>query len=241
MNSDKVTNAVRSALAREPRIDLHANSLKIELEAENALILEGELPSLAAKKIALRLAAQVPGVSGIADRLRVVPAKRMSDAQIRDHFRDALLEEPAFDPCGIRTGDSGTWTTVREIPPASSNWIGASVLDGVITMDGQVGSLSHQRLAGAMAWWVPGTRDVVNGLEVSPPETDGDDEITEAVKLVLEKDPLVNADRIRVRTRDATVTLEGLVSNKMEAEMAEVDTWSILGVEQVQNLLEPQA
>ena len=57
---------------------------------------------------------------------------------------------------------------------------------------------------------MPGSRDVVNGLEVVPVQEDSDDEIAEAVKLVLEKDPLVNAYRIRVTVRAAVVTLEGL-------------------------------
>lgn len=241
MDTRDVVETVRSALANEPRINLHANSLKIALEPEGVLILEGDLPGLAAKKVALRLAAQVPGVSGIADRLRVAPAKRMSDAQIRDHCRDALLEEPAFDLYRIRAGTEGSWLTAREASPGSSSSIDVSARDGVVTLDGQVGSLSHQRLAGALAWWVPGTCEVINGLEVSPPEEDSDAEITDAVKLVLAKDPLVNADRVRVRTRNAGVTLEGLVSNQMESEMIETDTWAVLGVEQVENRLETES
>jgi len=65
-----------------------------------------------------------------------------------------------------------------------------SVEDGVVTLDGRVSSLSHKSLAGALAWWVPGSRDVINGIEVAPPQEISDSEITEAVRLVLEKDPL---------------------------------------------------
>jgi hypothetical protein len=35
--------------------------------------------------------------------------------------------------------------------------------------------------------WSPGTRDVTNGLEEVPPREDKDDEITDAVSLILEK------------------------------------------------------
>ena len=52
----------------------------------------------------------------------------------------------------------------------------AAVRDGVVTLNGRVQSLSHKRLAGVLAWWVPGTRNVVNGLDVQPPEEDTDDE-----------------------------------------------------------------
>jgi osmotically-inducible protein OsmY len=47
------------------------------------------------------------------------------------------------------------------------------VVDGdVVTLNGQVPSLSHKRLAGVLAWWVPGVRDVVDGLAVEPTQSD---------------------------------------------------------------------
>lgn len=87
------------------------------------------------------------------------------------------------------------------------------------------------RLAGVLAWWVPGSRDVVNGLGVEPPEEDNDDEVSDAVRLVLEKDPFVDATRIDVSTRDYVVTLEGLVPAVGEREMAEFDAWYVFGVD----------
>jgi osmotically-inducible protein OsmY len=92
-------------------------------------------------------------------------------------------------------------------------------------------------LAGVLAWWVPGSRDVVNGLEEAPPEEDNDDEVTDAVRLVLEKDPFVNADQIRISTQNYVVTLEGLVLNKEVKEMAEFDAWYVFGVDKVVNKL----
>jgi osmotically-inducible protein OsmY len=112
---------------------------------------------------------------------------------------------------------------------------------GVVTLNGQVPSLSHKRLAGVLAWWVPGSRDVINGLEVMPPEEDNDDEITDAVRLALEKDPFVNAAQVRVRTKHAIVTLEGLVAHDTEKHMAECDAWYVFGVDKVINTLASQA
>jgi len=73
---------------------------------------------------------------------------------------------------------------------------------------------------------------------VSPAQEDSDDETTEAVKLVLEKDPLLNANRVRVHTSGAVVTLEGLVANEVESRMAEMDAWYVIGVDRVDNRLE---
>jgi osmotically-inducible protein OsmY len=162
----------------------------------------------------------------------------MGDGEISDHVRDTLLEEPSFDQCSIMTMDSGRWETWRQSTVTPGCSIDVTVDDGVVTLDGQLTSLSQKRLAGVLAWWVPGSRDVVNGLEVSPVQEDSDAEITEAVKLVLEKDPLINASRIRVSARSATVTLEGLVANAAESEMAEMDGWYVFGVDCVINRLQ---
>lgn len=233
---EDIEKEVRAALERDPRVDFHRHAIEVRFERESMLILEGELPTIAAKKLALEHAAAIAGVSGIVDRLRVTPTRPMGDGEIRDHLRAALLQEPALDRCIIRTFESGRWQTAREAAPPCS--IDAAIDDGVVTLNGQVGSLSQKRLAGVLAWWVPGSRDVVNGLEVSPPQEDNESEIAEAVKLVLDKDPLINSDRIRVRVHGAVVTLEGLVRNDAESEMAEMDAWYVFGVDRVVNQLE---
>lgn len=236
---ETIVKEVDAALEHDPRINLHKHPLKIALDPDGALVLEGELENIAAKKLALEHAAAVGGTIGIVDRLRITPSTPMGDGEIRDHVRDGLLEEPAINNCGIRMMNSGRWETFREsqvVTPRCS--IDVMVDGGVVTLDGQVSSLSHKRLAGVLAWWVPGTRDVVNGIEVAPLQEDSDDEIAEAVKLVLEKDPLINAYRIRVTVRTAVVTLEGLVVNKAESEMAEMDAWYVFGVDRVVNQLE---
>ena len=234
--SEDILKRVELAFEHDRRIDFHKHRIKIALDSDGTLVLEGEVGNIAAKKIALERAAAISG--GIVDRLRVAPSKRMGDGEIRDHVRDALLEEACFAGCNIRTADSGGSGGKSTVAPQS--WIDVVVADGVVTLDGQVSSLSHKRLAGVLAWWVPGSRDVVNGLEVVPDQKDSDGEIAEAVKLVLEKDPFVNANRIRVTIRDAVVTLEGLVLNHSEREMAEMDAWYVFGVDGVINNLAVQ-
>jgi osmotically-inducible protein OsmY len=53
--------------------------------------------------------------------------------------------------------------------------------------------------------------------------------------LVLEKDPFVNASKIRVTTKDWIVILDGLVPNETMKQMAERDAWYVLGVKNVVN------
>jgi len=176
-------------------------------------------------------ASEIPGVERIVDRLKVAPAETMGDAEVRDRVFRVLTEEPALERCSIR----GSAEAGSEAVPDAGGRIIVEVSDGVVTLNGEVPSLSHKRLAGVLAWWVPGVRDVINGLEEVPPEEDSDDELIDAVRLVLEKDPFVNADRIRVDSKDWIVTLEGFVPRESMGQMAERDAWYVLGVKSVVN------
>jgi osmotically-inducible protein OsmY len=246
----ELTKRIRAALERDTRINLHRFPIHIAVQ-NGDVILAGEMENVAAKKLALLAAAQIHGVQRIVDRLKVTPAEKMGDAEIRDHVCKLLIQESALEGClirGLTGGDveslqkaiaepAGSIVVERAIVGASS-WIVVEVNDGVVTLNGKVPSLTHKRLAGVLAWWVPGTRDVINGLEEFPPEEDNDDELTDAVRLVLEKDPFVNASKIGVSSRDWVVTLEGLVPVETMKKMAERDAWCVVGVKSVVNRIE---
>jgi len=162
-----VLSLVRTALREEPRVSPAYRSIHLAF-SNGDLTIEGEVPNIAAKKLALERAAAVPAVSHIVDRLRVAPAERMMDGQVRDLVRDALLQEPALAECTLREWVKGKPEMVRA-PTPSRGAIDIRVEDGVVTLDGDVPGLAHKRIAGVLAWWVPGSRDVINGLGVTPP------------------------------------------------------------------------
>src|SRR5207248_7102275 len=82
-----------------------------------------------------------------------------------------------------------------------------AVTDGVIALEGHVISLPHRLYAGVLAWWTPGRRDVVNALEVRPRYEERDDEVTDALRTVLEADPALDASQIGPRCEKWVVTL----------------------------------
>ncbi len=237
MNHKEIVRLIRAALERDTRINLHRYPIMIDTE-NGDLILNGDVVSIAAKKLALLAAAEIPGVQRIVDRLKVAPAEKMDDAEIRDHVCKVLIGEPAFEQCIVHgfAGANVPKAQKSSLEPAPS--IVVEVADGVVTLNGQVPSLSHKRLAGVLTWWVPGTREVINGLEEVPPEEDNDDELIDAVRLVLEKDPFVNASKIRVSGKDWVITLDGLVPTEAMKQMAERDAWYVLGVKSVINKIE---
>jgi osmotically-inducible protein OsmY len=239
---------VRAALGREPRVRFDQHPIEVVFnEVDETVTLQGEAPDIAAKKLALELAAAVPGMRGVVDRLRVAPGERMSDEEIRNHIRDAFIQEPAFSNCAIRVQTKEGAKTFND--PAEKRGdmriiVGGGMAlqegrdEGVVLLEGQAPSLSHKRLAGALAWWVPGSRDVLNCLEVVPPEEDNDGEITDAVKIILDKDPFVDDVQILVSTRNRVVTLEGVMRSEGEKDMAEFDAWFAFGVDKVINNLQ---
>lgn len=237
LERDRILKEVRAALEREPRINLHKFRVEMEFR-DGVLTLEGEVEHVAAKKLSLELAMAVRGVTGIVDRLHVTPATRMGDGAILDAVRDALLQEPMLMNCSVHVIRRGQLEPVREVADEPRGAIRVSVTDGVVLLDDHVTGLTQKRLAGVLAWWVPGSRDVINGMAVVPDQPDSDEEMAKAVRVVLKKDPFVNEERIRVLARQSVVMLEGDAPSVPQKEMAEFDAWYVFGVDKVVNHIE---
>src|SRR5512134_2545488 len=113
-NRDAIVRQVQGALEHEPRINLHRFPVRIRL-AEGAVVLEGEVESVAAKKLALELAGATGGVRGVVDRLRVVPSERKGDGAIRDLLSSFLLGAPELQSCAIRLDTKGRSEMLRDV------------------------------------------------------------------------------------------------------------------------------
>jgi len=237
MQTDAVRKQVHAALEREHRINLHRHPVKIE-SADGTVTLEGEVADVAAKRLALQLAASVHGVSNVVDRLRVAPGERRGDGAVRDSAARLLLDQPELRGCSLNVRTNEKIEVLRRVTDDPAGDIQISVTDGVVVLEGTVISQSHRRFAGALAWWIPGRRDVVNALEVRPAYEDRDDEISEVMRLVLEADPEVDADQIRTNCNGKVVFLDGAVPNEHQKRRAELDAWSLLSIRGVVNRLD---
>lgn len=237
VSKSDIIKTVRGALEHDPRINPHRYPIRITVSA-GAVVLEGDVADIAAKKLALEHAAAVDDVQGVIDRLRVVPAQYRSDGAIRNSLVGLLLRQAELRACAIRVRDREHVETLREAAAENGGEIEAAITDGVITLEGSVASLSHKRIAGVLGWWTPGCRDVVNSLDVWPDEKDGDDEVLDALRLVLEMDPMVDPSQIRASCRDYVLTLDGCVRSEQEKRQAELDAWYLFAVDRVVNKIE---
>lgn len=235
MDAERTLDDVASALRKQTRVDFDHHPIEIALSPDGELTLSGSVRDLAAKRIAVRAASEIPGVERVLDLL-MVPAADVGDGAIRVSVRDALVTEPALLECTITERTKGRTEMVRNIVTGRGE-IAIEVEGGAVWLRGVVPGLSHRRLAVGLAWHVPGVRNVVDLLDVSPPEVDHDGEIADALLLVFEKVRVVDPAAIDIHVEDAIVTLRGWVPTPGERDVIERSAWSIEGVRGVVNEL----
>ncbi len=222
--------ALLAALEKDPDINLRESPIHVSYH--DSLRLEGEVANIIVKRKARRIAMQLSGLNDIEDRLLLRPGERRSGKALLDAVTDALSQEAAFRDIPVHPSPA--------TEDAGRDWIGVSVEECVVRLHGQVGSLSHRRLAEVIAWWVPGSCDVHNHMRVKPAEKDNDDEISDAVRMILEKDPLLHAETLGVHTHNREVTLQGSVHSEEQRRMAIYDCWYVPGVHEVHDRMQVQ-
>ena len=236
-DSQSMLKRLRAALERHPGVNMHTNSITL-LVVDGLLTLNGEIEDIAVKRQVRRIAVELFGADHILERLRVRPAEVLGDGAICDALRKRLMQERALRDLVTRVeaGDGQSQGESRRDDRSES--VAVSVDRGIVTLRGAVSSLMMKRLLEVLAWWTAGVAGVHNRLHVVPNEADNDDEISDAVRMVLEKDPSLDAGQISVRVTDAVVTLEGLVPDRVHERMASEDVWYIPGVHGVVNHLQ---
>ncbi len=234
-DTEAVLRDIRHALEREPRIDLAHQTINMVF-SNGELLLSGEVSDISVKRLAARRASEVADVETVQDELRVRSGETLPDGEIHDLVHGALAGDPALGGCTLRRWSRGGFRTTR-IPEIGIGRIDVVIARGVVTLSGEVPSIAQKRLAGLLAWWAPGTVDVVNSLSVRPPEEDSDQALAEFLRLVLEKHQWLNAAKIRIGARGGVITLEGAVRNQAESVTAVRDAWYVFGVRDVINRL----
>lgn len=234
--------AVRSVLRRSfsPQ-DLRIDHLG--MEADGAIVVAGQAENLATKKRALRLAAFTGGALGVVDRLHVRVDSPVEDRQIAIQLSERFALDPRFKDLAIYEDRDPSPLAEKNVPVAGASAdargrLTIEVVDGIVVLDGTVPSLVRKRLAGAIAWRIPGVRDVINGLAVEPPEQDGPDELEEAIREVLDGHPLFDDTQVKAGVYADIVRLTGLVHTAEARQAAEDEVWRVLGVDEVINKIE---
>ena len=197
----------------EPK--LGTSQVDVKISDRGVVTLTGLVKSYAEKVAAERAARRVRGVQAVANDIDILlpMAHERSDPAIAEAVVRAL-EWDVLVPDDVE---------VR-------------VSDGWVRLSGTV-DWNYQRAAAADAvQFLAGVKGITNLITVKPRVLVPD--VRERIEAALRRNAEVEAHRISVHLRDATVTLRGQVQSWTERAAAEAAAWAAPGVTTVENELE---
>ena len=126
---------------------------------------------------------------------------------------------------------------LRWEPGVNATDIGATVKDGVVTLEGTVDSYAEKWAAEKAVKRLPGVKALAVEVEVKLPGSceRNDADIARTAKNVLDWDVLVPHDRIKVMVEDSRITLEGEVDWQFQRSAAERAVLRLTGIKGVTN------
>jgi osmotically-inducible protein OsmY len=122
-------------------------------------------------------------------------------------------------------------------PSVDARRIGVSVVDGVVTLSGEVSTYAEKWTAERAVERVLGVRGVVNELTVELVGEYRDTDIARAAVEALKADVVIPSDRVKVKVEKGWVTLTGDVYGDFQRRSAERAVRNVPGVRGVANLI----
>jgi osmotically-inducible protein OsmY len=182
---------------------------------EGVVTLTGAVKSYAEKMTAERATKRLHGVKAIANdiEVRLPGAAERNDSDIAGAAVDALK-----------------WRTV--VP---NDRIKVLVTKGWITLEGDVDWQYQKDAAFEAVHHLLGVKGVTNLIGVKPRASASD--VRSRIEAAFRRSAELDAQQVRVETRDGKVTLRGDVHSWSERQEAERTAWSAPGVTQVENLI----
>lgn len=228
-NPEQLLTIVNEALQADTRIDIDELSLQLRVD-DGALVIDGWVDNIKEKRIVANVAGRViKDQCAVHDHLRV-HSPRMGELELRNEIVRRLSAENMFSDHTMTVDAGGRRREMIHRGAPGAGRIEIHIDGGTAVLKGQVVSLGHRRFAEVLLWWIAGCERVDNLLEVVPPQADHDNEITDVVRMVLEKDSLVHATQLLVGTAAGVVEIRGLVASEPERDLAVRDAWYVPGV-----------
>jgi len=127
--------------------------------------------------------------------------------------------------------------TLEWEPGIDAAQIGVTVRDGVVTLQGTVGTLLEKWMAERVARHLVGVRALANDLQVTPTGefARSDSAIADAAANALDWDSAVPSGAVKPTVRNGWVTLNGAVGWQFQKVAAEAAVHRLLGVKGVAN------
>lgn len=220
-------------------LNRHLSPFKIDVHVEQGTaVLKGKVENQVDRELAERIALDTQGIQKVDNQLEIdanVAAEPGTKANMAQRFEDATLTATVKSKL--------LWNSVTE----ALN-IDVDSAAGVVTLKGRATSPEGKDLAGSLASNTDGVTSVNNLISISaadsiasrtepqtsnPAEQLSDAWITSKVKSSLIYSRNLDGLNIKVETKDGLVTLNGVVANFAEKELAVEITRNIRGVKGV--------
>jgi osmotically-inducible protein OsmY len=146
--------------------------------------------------------------------LTIMAAGRPSDDDIKLWVNDAITEDPHIDTSGVKV----------------------TVLDGIVTLSGEVRNIASKKYADLEAKKVRGVLGVINKLAVLPSYM-WDTDIAQVIRHRIVNSVAIESENINVTCVDGNVKLTGDVTSWSEKEEAGLLASEVRGVRGVENNL----
>ncbi len=214
MTDKDIKQRVLDELEWEPSV--HAAHIGVTVRDE-VVTLNGHVASYFEKFAANRAVKRVAGAKAIVEELVV-------------RFPDGKIDGQSDEDIAHRALNMLAWDV--SIPDGA---VTIQVEKGLITLSGVVDWFYQRSSAESDMRKLQGVTGVLNSITVKPgikaEDVDG------KIKAALERSADLEASRIKVTTKGATVTLSGKVSSDAARRMAKKTAWSAPGVGHVEDLL----
>ncbi len=193
---------ITAAIESDLWIDDAVNANNIDVNTIGGVVtLTGSTDNLLAKERATTIASAVVGVRSVVNRIEVEPSLTISDSELANNVKDALLTDPATDSYEVM----------------------ASVQNGIVTLTGSVNSWQEKQLCVTVAKGVEGVQGVKNNITIDFNRDRPDIEIKPEIKQRLANDVRVDDAQIEVEVNNGEVELSGTVGSLTEKNRAVSD------------------
>jgi hyperosmotically inducible protein len=197
----------------------------VQVSVKNGIVdLEGTVNDFATKEEIDKKVHRVKNVVAVRNKLSVAGAGEMSDAQLQQK----IVQKLQYDRVGYGN---------------AFNAISVNVQNGVVTLAGNALGPVAADSAVSLASHFPGVQDVINNIQVDPLSPMDDRSRMQVYRAIygypsLQKYSLNPAQPIRITVRNGNVTLNGVVDNQADKNVAGIRANSVPGIFKVTNNLQ---